>query len=128
MPLEEAMLPIEGMTCASCVRRVEKSLAKLPGVESVAVNLATEQAAVRYNPAMVGRGEFGQAVEKAGYGIREVDEPLKRSQWRGTHVDAGAQRRARDLALLRARFLVSLVAGLLIMAGMFLPVRPRVDA
>src|SRR5438093_8866226 len=68
VPTEEAILPIDGMTCASCVRRVEKSLAKLPGVESVAVNLATEQAAVRFNPAMVGRGEFAKAVEKAGYG------------------------------------------------------------
>src|SRR5437868_2380075 len=54
VPAEEATLPIEGMTCASCVRRVEKALAKLPGVESVAVNLATEQATVKYNPAMVG--------------------------------------------------------------------------
>ena len=47
VPTEEALLPIEGMTCASCVRRVEKCCAKLPGVESAAVNLATEQATVR---------------------------------------------------------------------------------
>jgi Cu+-exporting ATPase len=70
VPMAEATLPIEGMTCASCVRRVEKSLSKLPGVESAGVNLATEQATVRFNPAMVGRDEFRQAVEKAGYGLR----------------------------------------------------------
>ena len=40
----EIRLPIEGMTCASCVLRVEKALKALPGVESVAVNLATEVA------------------------------------------------------------------------------------
>ena len=39
-------LPIDGMTCASCAGRVEKSLAKVPGVRSVSVNLATEQARV----------------------------------------------------------------------------------
>src|SRR5215212_2368791 len=70
VPSEEALLPIEGMTCASCVRRVEKALGKLPGVEQAAVNLATEQATVRFNPAMVGRDEFRQAVERAGYGLR----------------------------------------------------------
>src|SRR5205085_949981 len=66
VPSEETILPIEGMTCASCVRRVEKALAKLPGVESAGVNLATEQATVRFNPAQVGRDEFRQAVERAG--------------------------------------------------------------
>src|SRR5262245_7326176 len=70
VPSEEALLPIEGMTCASCVRRVEKALGKLPGVEQAGVNLATEQATVRFNPAMVGRDEFRQAIERAGYGIR----------------------------------------------------------
>jgi copper chaperone CopZ len=39
--------PIEGMTCASCVRRVEKAIAAVPGVESASVNLATERADVR---------------------------------------------------------------------------------
>jgi Cu+-exporting ATPase len=121
VPTEEAILPIEGMTCASCVRRVEKSLAKLPGVESVAVNLATEQASVRYNPAMVGRGEFGQAVEKAGYGIRKPAHAAAPGAAEDAHADPEAERRKRDLSTLRARFLVSLVAGVLIMAGMFLP-------
>ena len=39
--------PIEGMTCASCVRRVEKAISAVPGVESASVNLATERADVR---------------------------------------------------------------------------------
>ena len=70
-------LAIGGMTCASCVRRVEKSLAKLPGVETVAVNLATENATVRYNPALVGRDEFRQAVARAGYGLRAEEQAEK---------------------------------------------------
>ena len=44
-------LPIEGMTCASCVLRVEKALKALPGVESAAVNLATEEATGLLGPA-----------------------------------------------------------------------------
>jgi len=53
----EAILPIEGMTCASCVRRVEKALAKVEGVHEANVNLATEQATVRFDPAVAGRDE-----------------------------------------------------------------------
>ncbi len=40
-------LPIEGMTCASCVGRVEAALARIEGVDSVSVNLATERADIR---------------------------------------------------------------------------------
>jgi P-type Cu+ transporter len=64
---QEATLTIEGMTCASCVMRVEKALAKVPGVESAEVNLATETARVRVH----GRGDTAAliaAVQRAGYG------------------------------------------------------------
>ncbi len=46
----EVSLAVEGMTCASCVRRVERALLKAPGVGSAAVNLATERAKVAYDP------------------------------------------------------------------------------
>ena len=45
-----ASFPVEGMTCASCVRRVEKAIAAIPGVEAANVNLATERADVRFTP------------------------------------------------------------------------------
>ena len=61
-------LPIEGMTCASCVLRVEKALKALPGVESVAVNLATEVATVRATAA-VAADALAAAVRKAGYDV-----------------------------------------------------------
>lgn len=61
-------LPIDGMTCASCVLRVEKALTSLPGVQSVAVNLATEQATVRAT-AEVAAGALAAAVRKAGYDV-----------------------------------------------------------
>ena len=92
---------------------------KLSGVESVAVNLATEQATVRYNPAMVGCSDFGKAVERAGYGIRPDSRfPTPDSQ---PLVDHEAERRRKEIDSLRLKFIVSLAAGLLIMALMFLP-------
>src|SRR5437868_9074033 len=50
-PAAEWRLPIGGMTCASCVRRVETALGKVPGVRQVAVNLATEEATLQADSA-----------------------------------------------------------------------------
>ena len=66
----EIILPIEGMTCASCVNRIERFLKKTPGVEEAAVNLATEKATVRVDPGVAGRDELVKAVEAAGYEVR----------------------------------------------------------
>ena len=66
----EIVLPIEGMTCASCVNRIEQFLNKTPGVEFAAVNLATERATVRLDPAVAGRDEAVAAVLAAGYEVR----------------------------------------------------------
>ena len=64
-------IPIEGMTCASCVSHVEKAIAKLPDVAKVSVNLATERADV----AFTGKPDAAaviRAVEGAGYGVPEI--------------------------------------------------------
>ncbi len=61
-------LPIEGMTCASCVGRVERSLGKVEGVRSVSVNLATERADIHAS-GNIDRTALVQAVEGAGYSV-----------------------------------------------------------
>ena len=66
----EVSLPIEGMTCASCVNRIERYLGKTPGVETATVNLATETATIRYLPDLTGRAELVGAIEAAGYDVR----------------------------------------------------------
>src|SRR5215216_6662696 len=70
----ELSFPVTGMTCASCVRRVEKALAKVPGVAEASVNLATERARVLADPS-VGVDDLRAAVEKAGYKVGEIAQP-----------------------------------------------------
>ena len=68
----DVVLPVTGMTCASCVHRIEKALTKVPGVREASVNLATEKARVVYDPATVSLDDLTRAVEKAGYGVGEL--------------------------------------------------------
>lgn len=67
-------LPIEGMTCASCVLRVEKALKKIDGVQDAIVNLATEQAQVKIDPSKVDFEKLKDAIERAGYSVIESKE------------------------------------------------------
>ena len=69
MAEQQIDLPITGMTCASCVNRVEKALKKVPGVSAANVNLSSEQASVSYDPAQVAPSLLLEAVERAGYGV-----------------------------------------------------------
>ncbi len=75
MTLEETAtagvrFPVEGMTCASCVNRIERYLRKTEGVAKANVNLATETATVRFDPALVDLDGLRSAVEAAGYEAR----------------------------------------------------------
>src|SRR6476661_3253440 len=97
----EAILPIEGMTCASCVRRVEKALSKVEGGHVGNGKVATEQAVVRFDPAVAGRDEFRRAVEKAGYEVGKVSE--NRSAVEVT--SPAADRPAHELKLLQTKFI-----------------------
>src|SRR2546427_193911 len=69
MAEQQIQLPVTGMTCASCVGRVEKAIKKVPGVVDASVNLSSEQAAVRYDPAQVAPGQLLGAIERAGYAL-----------------------------------------------------------
>ena len=68
--IETIALPVEGMTCASCVRRVEKAISKFEGVSDVSVNLATERATFSYNPESVVLDDIAHGVEDAGYQLK----------------------------------------------------------
>ena len=65
---ERVDLPITGMTCAACARRIETKLSKAPGVRRAGVNYATSRATVEYDPAATGVRDFIKVVEDVGYG------------------------------------------------------------
>jgi P-type Cu+ transporter len=64
---EPLVMPIEGMTCASCVGRVERAIRAVPGVADASVNLATERAEVTFSPGQADRRAVVDAIAKAGY-------------------------------------------------------------
>ncbi len=64
---ERVDLPVTGMTCSACAARIERTLGKEEGVEEAAVNLATERATVRFNPAVTDVGRIVDAIRGAGY-------------------------------------------------------------
>lgn len=78
--VEVVDLQIEGMTCASCVARIEKALAAVPGVSSAMVNLATERAAVTFPSGSVARARLEEAVRKTGYQIVKPAETQTRNE------------------------------------------------
>lgn len=86
--MREIVIPIGGMTCASCAIAVEKAISKLSGVVEVFVNLTTERALIKYNPREVRISQIRAGIDNAGYQARkietrvnEVDE-LKKSETR----------------------------------------------
>ena len=79
-------ISIGGMTCASCVMRVERALKKLPGVQQATVNLATESARITFDPALASDGRLRRAVRDAGYEPRtaaQADDVENESRWTG---------------------------------------------
>ena len=85
-PTQIRDIGIGGMTCASCVSRVEKALNKLPGVLSATVNLATDSARVEVASADVTDARLRRAVRDAGYEPRTPEQPSARAQhspWTG---------------------------------------------
>jgi Cu+-exporting ATPase len=70
---EQLTFRVEGMTCASCVARVERALNKAPGVAASTVNLSTEKASVTFDPARIDPAALMHAVEDAGYNARPVE-------------------------------------------------------
>jgi P-type Cu+ transporter len=67
--VQEIVLPVSGMTCAACVRKVEKALTRVPGVEEANVNLSAGKAGVTYDPNVASVSEMERAVTDIGYEV-----------------------------------------------------------
>lgn len=92
---------IEGMTCASCAQTIEKSVAKVAGVDTVSVNLATEKMTVSYDEGAVSAGDILKAVEDAGY--QAIPETASHAG------DDGADKRQAHIKELWTRFIWSAI-------------------
>src|SRR5690242_11413136 len=114
---DELTFPVTGMTCASCVRRIEKALGRVDGVVEANVNLATENAHVVFDPAVASMDKMQAAVEKAGYAIGSLPEP----------VEAEEDEPEREIDDLKRKWMVSLGIGVVMMALMYLPLNIPLD-
>ncbi len=118
---DELTLPVLGMTCASCVNRIERFLNRADGVTSANVNLATERATVRFDPGRIDRAGIVATIESAGYEVAP-----DRSASRDATVDEAddERERAAERAELLRGAIISLGTGIAMMAVMFWPGGP----
>src|SRR5260221_2976366 len=120
--IEIMSFPVEGMTCASCVNRITRFLQKLDGVNGAEVNLATESATVRFDPARVGPADLASAVDAAGY-VARIDQSA--GDTRDVAIERVAESRtdrdkaaARHLASLRRRVIVAAALTVPLLGGL----------
>ena len=114
--VRETTFSVTGMTCASCVGRVERALEKVPGVLEASVNLANERATVEYLAGEVEPKDLEKAIEGAGYGVvREEDSSVEDSHEREY------RKLKSDFLLAAALTAVILLGSLPHMLGLMLP-------
>ena len=103
-------LGITGMTCAACANRVEKGLAKLPGVSNAVVNLAAEKAVIEYDSSTVSVSQLKQTVADLGYSAHDIADS----------EEADAERAARESEIRRQQrmFILSAVLSAPMLLGM----------
>jgi Cu+-exporting ATPase len=103
-------LPVDGMTCASCVLRVENALKEVDGVENAVVNLATESASVEIEPSKVSVDILKKAVQDAGYKIIDTADEID-------SVKAEAEIRQKEYQHLWKRFVFGAILTIIIVVG-----------
>ncbi|MEV6494885.1 heavy metal translocating P-type ATPase, partial [Actinoplanes sp. NPDC051633] len=127
---ETCTLDIGGMTCASCVGRIEKTLLKLDGVADARVNLATEVASITYAPDLIRLDDLTGAVVKAGYSATLRHQPTAADTNGGTGAGEsasggdeadGSAARDRELSRMKRKWQTALATGLGLMVLMYIP-------
>ncbi|HEX8418187.1 MAG TPA: heavy metal translocating P-type ATPase [Methylobacterium sp.] len=115
IPDATTTLGIAGMTCASCLRRVERALEAVPGVSEATVNLATGRATIRHPAGVVGRTALEAAVDAAGYEAHAVEDGAQATcEARGEREAAALRRDLRVAAVLSAPIVVLDMGGHLV--------------
>jgi Cu+-exporting ATPase len=96
---KQVVIPVGGMTCASCASAIERAVKKLDGIRNASVNLATERATIVYDPETVRLSEIKQAITNAGYAPLAVDS--------GVSVDGHKEAKEREIKTLKIKLAVS---------------------
>jgi len=109
---EKVTLAVQGMTCATCVERVEKALAGTDGVISASVNFATEKATVVFIPGAVSQVDLVRSIEHAGYQVLEAEESE-------APEDTEERLRRREYRRLQTKVLIGAVFSIPIFIGSF---------
>ncbi|MBL8969440.1 MAG: cation-translocating P-type ATPase, partial [Myxococcales bacterium] len=102
-------LPVQGMTCASCVLRVERALKATPGVQEAHVNLVTRRASVVFDRAATGPEALARAIEAVGYEVPRAAAVT--AQRPGRRAEAQAQAEVDEQRALRRDFVVAAALG-----------------
>jgi Cu+-exporting ATPase len=118
--IREILLPISGMTCASCANAVQRSIGEVEGVREVNVNFATEKAKIIYDSSRTRISEIKNAVTKAGYQALDIKTQ--------DQIDQDALRKEKQIRTLWTKFIISvfftiplLYVAMGPMAGLSLP-------
>lgn len=111
-------IPIQGMTCASCVATIEKALSKKEGVLSVAVNLATEKATIQYFPSQIIAFELKRTIRDVGYTPLEIEE--------GAPVDTERLARKREIGRLKLKTTVGAILAIPVVLGAMYAGSPQI--
>jgi len=106
-------LKVTGMTCAACSARIEKKLNSLEGVQEANVNLATERAAVEYNPDLIKVADLIKAVQSLGYEAQGIEEVSR---------DREAEEKAVEIRNLRVTLVISIILSIPLLLSMLLGV------
>ncbi len=97
----EVIIPIGGMTCASCAKAVEKAVGRIDGVILSSVNIATEKLTAKYDPEVTRLSEIKSSIKKAGYEPLDIEEK--------TEMDMENERKNKETRDLRLRLIVSAI-------------------
>ncbi len=111
--MERMTAPVRGMHCAACVGKVERALTSVPGVESASVNLATEQAAVVFDPARTDLARLRAAVAAAGYELAEA----RPERAPGESIDSERAAREAEQRREKLKFIVGAVLSAPVLLG-----------
>jgi Cu+-exporting ATPase len=111
--VEEKIIPIQGMHCATCAMTIESSVKEMDGIVDVTVDFGSDRAKVKYIPSIVSLQEIAENIERVGYKPLIADEE--------EFVDREQIARQKEISNLKKKFIFSAVLSGIILSGMFFP-------